>query len=482
MNKEEVTFSEFGKPFQEKLAYMILEDSSFANQIGEVLNYSFFDLNYLRVFVKKIYDYKSEHKKYPTKSTFEVVLRTGIADQPESVQKKVRSFYVQFSTGGNTIQSDYVKEKAIDFCKKQKLKDAMLKSVDLLKHSSFEEIRTLIDSALKLGNNPEVGYLYTEQFEERYEVKARDAVSTGWNVIDGMTRGGLADGELGVVIAPTGAGKTHVLCHLGAAAVKQGKTVIHYSLELDDKTIARRYDAAITGIPLDSLYTKKDYVFDKIKEVKGSLIVKEYPTKSASPETLRNHLAKLKERGIDPGMIIVDYGDLLRPISTRKEKREELETIYEELRAIAKESGCPCYTASQTNRSGLNDPVITMESISEAFNKCFVADFIFTVSRTVDDKKTNTGRIFIAKNRFGMDGVICPIYMDTSSVSIKVHDPTTETKAEIEANLVKNQKKRLEQKYDEHKKEIRQKKLPTLKNVEASDKIKDSLTKKEENV
>lgn len=473
MNQEQVNFAEFGKPFQEKLAFTILEDSQFANQIGEVMDYNFFELKYLRVFVKKIYDYKNKFKKYPSKTTFESLLRTDLSKEHESLQKQVRSFYAQFTTSGNTIDIDYVKSNAIEFCKKQKLKEAMIKSVELLKSSSFEEIRSLVDNALKLGNNPEVGYLYSEQFEERYELKTRNVVSTGWGVIDRMTRGGLADGELGVVIAPTGAGKTHVLCHLGAAAVKQGKTVVHYSLELDDKTIARRYDAAITNIPLDELFAKKDEVFDKIKDVKGKLIIKEYPTKSASPETLRNHLAKIKERGIEVGMIIVDYGDLLRPTMTRKEKREELETIYEELRAIAKESGCPCYTASQTNRSGLNESVITMEAISEAFNKCFVSDFIFTVSRTIDDKRTNTGRIFVAKNRFGTDGVICPIIMDTSVVSIKVLEPTGETKADIEASAAKQQKKKLNEKYGDHKKE-REKKPPTLKNIESSGKMPDS--------
>jgi KaiC/GvpD/RAD55 family RecA-like ATPase len=473
MNQEQVNFAEFGKPFQEKLAFTILEDSQFANQIGEVMDYNFFELKYLRVFVKKIYDYKNKFKKYPSKTTFESLLRTDLNKEHESLQKQVRSFYAQFTTSGNTVDVDYVKSNAIEFCKKQKLKEAMIKSVELLKSSSFEEIRSLVDNALKLGNNPEVGYLYDEQFEERYELKTRNVISTGWSVIDRMTRGGLADGELGVVIAPTGAGKTHVLCHLGAAAVKQGKTVVHYSLELDDKTIARRYDAAITNIPLDELFARKDEVFEQIKDVKGKLIIKEYPTKSASPETLRNHLSKIKERGIDVGMIIVDYGDLLRPVSTRKEKREELETIYEELRAIAKESGCPCYTASQTNRSGLNEPVITMEAISEAFNKCFVADFIFTVSRTIDDKRTNTGRIFVAKNRFGTDGVICPIMMDTSVVSIKVLEPTGETKADIEANAAKKQEKKLKEKYGDHKKE-REKKPPTLKNIESSGKMPDS--------
>lgn len=471
MNQDKENFSHFGKPFQEKLAFTILEDSQFANQIGEVIDYNFFEYKYLQVFVKKIYDYKHQYGRYPNKTTFETLLRTSISDENETTQRGLRTFYTQFISTGNSIDVEFVKTSAIEFCKKQKLKEAMLKSVELLKRSSFDEIRKVVDNALNLGNNPDIGYSYHEQFEERYEIKSRDVVSTGWQVIDDMTRGGLASGELGVVIAPTGAGKTHFLCHLGAAAIQQGKTVVHYSLELDDKTIGRRYDAAISGIPLDSLFAKKDVVLEKIRNVTGKLIIKEYPTKSASPETIRNHLSKIVDKGTKVDMIIVDYGDLLRPVSMRKEKREELETIYEELRAIAKENGCPCYTASQTNRGGLNAEVITMESISEAFSKCFVADFIFTVSRTIDDKRTNTGRIFVAKNRFGMDGVICPIYMDTSSVSIKVLEPTGETKKEIEEASAKNQMKRLKEKYGNFKEE-KKKEKPTLKNIEEKTKMK----------
>ena len=123
---------------------------------------------------------------------------------------------------------------------------------------------------------------------------------------------------------------------------------------------------------------------ERVEELEGQLVVKEYPTKSASTNTIKTHLDKLRRRGTDIGLIIVDYGDLLRPKVINREKRIELESIYEELRAIAQEFKCPVWTASQTNRSGLNAEVITMESISEAFNKCFVADFIFSISRTVD--------------------------------------------------------------------------------------------------
>jgi replicative DNA helicase len=195
-----------------------------------------------------------------------------------------------------------------------------------------------------------------------------------------------------VVIAPTGAGKSMVLVHLGSQAVKEGKTVIHYTLELQDTVIANRYDSCITGYPLSDLMNFKDEIYEEIQDIDGSLIVKEYPTKSASVSTIRAHLNKLSKRGINPGMIIVDYADLLKPIVVRKEKRAELESIYEDLRGLSTEFGCPIWTASQTNRSGLNAEVITMEQISEAFNKCFVADFIMSVSRTIEDKQNNTGK------------------------------------------------------------------------------------------
>lgn len=119
-------------------------------------------------------------------------------------------------------------------------------------------------------------------------------------------------------------------------------------------------------------------------------------------------------------MIIVDYADLLRSSTNFREKRDELGSIYEDLRAIAQENKCPLWTASQTNRTGLNAEVVTMESISEAFNKCFVADFICSISRTIKDKNANTARLFIAKNRNGPDGLVFPMFMDTSAVSLKV--------------------------------------------------------------
>ena len=148
---------------------------------------------------------------------------------------------------------------------------------------------------------------------------------------------------------------------------------------------------------------------------------------------------------------IVDYADLLKPIKAHKERRMDLENIYEEIRAIAQENECPVWTASQTNRSGLNADVITMEAISEAFNKCFVADFICTVSRTIEDKTSNTGRMFVAKNRNGVDGWVYPCEIDWSRVSIKVLHQSDETVAEIKEKSLADKKAELLRRYKSNK-------------------------------
>ena len=415
----QVGFSKYGKAFQESLVQLIVEDRPFADQIEEVLDTNFFELKYLRVFVSKLFQYRKKYGVHPTMKILASVLRTDLENHNAGVQKQVRDYFTRIVS--TEVQDEgYIKDTSLDFCKKQKLKEALMQSVDLIQNSSYEEVRTLIDNALKLGTDNNFGHDFKKDFEARYEIKARNPITTGWEKIDSLTKDGLGMGELGVVIAPTGAGKSMELAHLGAQAVLAGKNVVHYTLELSEAVTGQRYDSCISAIPLSTLFHRKDEVLETISDVDGSLIIKEYPTKTASANTIRTHLQKLKKRNHKIDMIIVDYADLLKSTTNFREKRDELGSIYESLRAIAQENKCPIWTASQTNRTGLNAEVVTMESISEAFNKCFVADFICSISRTIKDKNANTARLFIAKNRNGPDGLVFPMFMDTSAVQIKV--------------------------------------------------------------
>ena len=450
--EEKANFSRYGKEFQEGLCQLILQDRPFADRIMEVLDLNFLEISYLQIFLKKIIEYRDKYGVHPTYNTMLTIFRTELEEEAEVVQKQVRNYFARIHKS-DVEGSDYIKEVSLDFCRKQKLKEAMLESVKLLKSSSYDEISSVINGALKLGADNNYGYDYLADFEERFMVHARDPISTGWTEIDQICKDGLGKGELGVVIAPTGTGKSMVLVHLGAEALKAGKTVVQYTLELKDTTIGGRYDSCITGIPLGELFNFKEEILETVKDIEGKLIIKEYPTKSASVKTIKNHLEGLRKRDVNIDMIIVDYADLLRSVSSHREKRMELESIYEGLRGLAQEFDCAIWTASQTNRGGLNAEVITMESISEAFSKCFVADFIFSVSRTVQDKTTNSGRVFVAKNRNGPDGLIYPIYMDTSRVKIKVHPSQNDTIESVVAVSAKQQQQTLKEKYKKFKRD-----------------------------
>lgn len=453
---EKASFEKFGTKFQENLVQLMLDDRSFCDQISEVLDVQFLELKYLRLFVEKMFEFRKKYGTHPSRDTITTILRADIDKENELLQKQVREYYARIQSNDFSLEGEqHIKDISLDFCKKQKLKEAMIKSVGLIQTSSYDEVSKIINDALKLGTDNDYGYDFFLDFEKRFELKARNPISTGWELIDNITKGGLGRGELGVVIAPTGAGKSMALVHLGAMALQAGLNVVHYTLELQDKVVALRYDSCISGIHLTDVKEQKDHVWESIKDVPGKLIVKEYPTKSATTNTIKNHLEKLKRKDFKIDMVIVDYGDLIKPISAQKEKRNELESIYEELRGLAQIYGCTLWTASQTNRSGLNAEVITMESISEAFNKCFVADLIFTISRTIKDKNTNEGRIFVAKNRNGPDGLVFPIFMDTGNVKIKVLSQSTETAVDLMEKATQNQEKLLKEKYKNYKKEQR---------------------------
>ena len=445
---KEESFAKFGKGFQEDLCQLILEDRAFADQMFEVLNLDFLELRYLRVFIQKIWSYKEKYRAHPDAKRMVIIVRTDLEEELEAVRVQIRDFLAKTIAHKLDLGTvAYIKDKALDFCKKQKLREALLRSVSLIKSSSFDEVASVINKAIGLGCDMDYGHDYIKDFEERFQLTTRNAITTGWQVIDNLTSGGLGTGELGMIIAPTGAGKSMVLCYLGSAAVKAGKNVVHYTLELSDKIVANRYDSCITQVPLNDLYARKEDIMDLVVDIPGHLVVKEYPTKSASVMTLRNHLEKLIAKDMKPEMIIVDYADLLKPTGdSRLEKRHQLEGIYEDLRAVAQEFNCPLWTASQTNRTALNAEIITIESISEALNKCFVADFIASVSRTMQDRENNTGRIIVNKNRNGADGVLYDLFMDTSNVQIKVLDHGMSIE-DTQQEILKREKEKLKQKF-----------------------------------
>ena len=159
----------------------------------------------------------------------------------------------------------------------------------------------------------------------------------------------------------------------------------------------------------------------------GRLIIKEYPTGSATSITIRNHVEKLMLKGFAPSLIVIDYADIMRSTKSYDSLRHELKLIYEELRNLAMELNIPIWTASQANRDSAKSDIVGLENMSEAYGKAMVADAVISLSRKPTEKATGSGRLFVAKNRAGKDGIVFPIHIDTAMSRFEILDESALT-------------------------------------------------------
>ena len=412
--------SEYGWSFQIKVLAAMFVDRTFLQQIADIIQPDYFESDANSWLLEILLDHFREYKTPPSKDVLKVkvteidndVLKTAVLEQLKEVFRYMESDDLTF-----------VKDEILKFCKNQEIKRAIMDSVGLLKMGSYDEIKSKIDSAMKAGADTDIGHEYKKDVVARYNEAARHTVTTGWDVIDDLMDGGLAPGELGVVMAPAGIGKSWMLINIGANAIKQNKTVIHYTLELNENYVGQRYDSVITGIAAQNLKNYTDDIEDKLKDISGELIIKYYPTKSTGVMGIKAHIEKTIMLGQTPDLIIVDYADLLKVSS--KDKHEALEELYEDLRGMAGEYGVPVWTATQANRSALEDDIIEADKIASSYGKVMVSDFLMSLSRKVEDKLSGTGRGHVIKNRFGPDGITLPSKINTNNGQFNFFEPQT---------------------------------------------------------
>ncbi len=330
---------------------------------------------------------------------------------------------------------EYVKDNLIKFGRRAALEQAILQSVDEIEKGveDFSTVEDRISKAVRVGEDvSDLGVDYFETSEERmksYEAGSDGVrrIPTGLTGLDKVMKGGLGDGELGVIIAPPNRGKSFALSNIGAGAILEGKNVVHYTLEMPEKQVAKRYDLRLTKKDFDYLKGNSSKVLTALLNIqkvnKGKLIIKKYRTNECTVDTIRSHLTRLYvEKGFVPDLIIVDYADLVQPRKSYADKRFELESVYLDLRDLADEYGCPVWTASQTNRGGLDKKTITMSDLAEAFNKANIADFMATLCQTVEEKADGVMRWYIAKHRDGVANVTLDGDIDYTTATMMCYE------------------------------------------------------------
>ena len=409
--------TQFGHSFQVKVLSTLITDRDFLQQIADIVSPDYFDNDAGKWIIRKTLKYYNEYKTVPTMEVFKVELEKL---QQELQNVAVKDLLKQAYKASKSTDLNYVKDTFLDFCKNQTLKNALMKSVDLLELGDYDDIRNLIDKALKAGTERDIGHEYITELEDRFREEARNVIETPWPLINNLLSGGLGQGDLGLIAGGPGGGKSWALIALGAQAVKMGYTVIHYTLELSEKYVGRRYDACFSEIPVGEITDHKETVIERLSTLRGGLYIREYPAGQATVNTIHAHLEKCIQQNIEPDLIIVDYADLLTSKSS-KEKRDKLDDIYTNLRGLATELKLPIWTASQVNRSGAREDIIQGDRMAESYSKMMITDFAMSLARSAEDKENGTGRWHIMKNRYGSDGITYDSIMDTSIGKIEIN-------------------------------------------------------------
>ena len=418
------TLVKYGQSYQSKVVASLITDVKFLEQVSEITKPAFFESQANQWIIREVQSYFDEYRTIPTMEVFKIKVG-DIEDKglKQTTIDQLKNVYQQ--VGAEDLP--YVKKEYLTFAKNQKVKEALFKSVELLKIGDYDSIIDTMTKASKVGVESDLGLDYIENFESIMEDVKRDSCSTGWDVVDDLMDGGLGPGELGVVMAPSGIGKSWFLSKIACSALQNGLDVLHYTLELSENYVGQRYITILTGIPTtdqkgrkDEIIRKvkhkerRDEIVRKIKKIPGRVRIKYYPPQFASAKTIAAHVEKVRQVGFNPKLIIIDYADLLKSGNGNRDGLyAELGGIYEELRGLSGATGIPVWTATQTNRAAIDHEVIGADSVGDSYKKVQTADFIMSVSRKTKDKLSNTGRIHIVKNRFGPDGMTFPAKIDT---------------------------------------------------------------------
>lgn len=400
-----VDIDSYGIEFQKKLFAILLKDKTLYLKTKKILNEDVIRNVGFRLLKSSLDYYYEKYSELPTPSDLEIEIGKSVDEKAKTLAFSLLKEILNLKDV-KEHQMRFVRDEILEFCKERRIEKIVYEAAEILDEKSpkkYDKIIKLFKTVDDFDDAEPDDAL--ENLEKYLKETKRIPIETPWKKINVLLGGGIAKGELFIIAAPPGAGKSHFLVNMGTGMLLNEKNVLHVTLELSDAYTAKRYYSCITGMSVNLI---GDMEIDELRQhmpaKRGKLFLSWHPTKSLSVWDLQGLYDKMAIEGKKADVIIVDYGDLLKSEKDHSETWKDQEEIYYALRGLAGKIGVPVITAAQIGRTGIRDEFIDSDKLYGNFSKVMVADVVMSLSRTVVDKATGMVRMMLIKNRFGKDG------------------------------------------------------------------------------
>ncbi len=392
----------------------MLTDDAYMRKVLPFIKAEYFEGTY-RILFKEYCKFVTKYNTLPTKEAFLVELN-------EHSQLSNDQFSAAVDIAQNLFEGDPVDEKwLIDntekWCQDRAIYNAVMESISIIdgKHEKLTKnaLPDLLQTALGVAFDTNVGHDYIENVEERYDFyhTKEDRIAFDLDYFNKITKDGVPNKTLNIALAGTGVGKSLFMCHAAASVLTQGRNVLYITLEMAEERIAERIDANLLNVPIDQLENLSKDMFttkvaDLARKTTGKLIIKEYPTGAAHSNHFRALLNELKlKKQFEPDIIFIDYLNIcassrMKGMGGAINSYNYIKAIAEELRGLAVEYNLPIFSATQTTRSGYSNSDVGLEDTSESFGLPATADLMFALIST--EELDREGQIMVKqlKNRY----------------------------------------------------------------------------------
>ena len=396
------------------IEYQILQglvnDEDYTRQVMPFVKEEYFNQPDQKLVFKVIGEYFDKYNALPAPEALLIEINNVGGFDEKTVKSAVD---IVSSFEGKEVD-DWLIDQTETFCQDKAIYNAIMSGINIIEKDpdGKGQLPGLLQEALQVSFDNSVGHDFIEDAQSRYDFYHQAEVRVPWDIdlLNKITKGGIPNKTLNIVMAGTGVGKSLFMCHMAAANVLEGKNVLYITMEMAEERIAERIDANLLDVTMEELniipktaYEKK---MNRLKDrCTGKLVIKEYPTASANANHFRHLLQELRtKKNFKPDVIYIEYLNICASFRIRGGANAGsyaiVKAIAEELRGLAVEFNVPIISATQTNRAGFSSSDIGLEDTSESFGLPATADFMLAISQTEELEQLNQYMVKQLKNRY----------------------------------------------------------------------------------